>query len=172
MRKLMLILFTMLLALGVAACGNDKAADTGKKDEKDTVVTEEEVEVEEEAEAEDDAATEGESGFEDLIAYMELMDFEMGEPTDQEVGVAESLGAEKGILITIDEIEVQFYQFNPDGPNYDKDKYTEAETDGIITIDIGGEEFPIPVLVNDNFGLANHEDHYKGKEIVEAFENF
>lgn len=171
MRKLMLILFTMLLALGVAACSNDEAADTGKENEKETVVKEEEVETEDEN-ANEDPAVEGDSGFEDLLSYMGAMGFEMGEPTDQEEGVAESLGAEKGILVTIDEIEVQFYQFNPEGTNYDKEKYTEAETDGIITIDIGGEDFPIPVLVNDNFGLANHEDHYKGDEIVEAFKDF
>lgn len=172
MRKLMLILFTMLLALGVAACGNEDAADTGKEDEKDIVVKEEEGVETEDEKVDEDAGVEGDSGFEDLLAYMGAMGFEMGEPKDQEEGVAQSLGAEKGILVTVDEIEIQFYLFDPNGANYEEDKYKEAETDGIITIDLGGEDFPIPVLVNDNFGLANHEDHYKGKEIVEAFKDF
>ncbi len=170
MRKLLMLAFTMLLALGVAACGNDEAKDTNKDVEKDPVVKEETPAGE--GEAAEDSTADGESGFEDLLIYMKAMDFEMGEPTDQVEGVAESLGAEKGILVTVDEIEVQFYLFDPEGPNYDADKYAEAETDKTITIDVGGEEFSIPVIVNGNYGLANHEDHYKGEEIVEAFTNF
>lgn len=170
MRKLVLMMFTMLLVFVVAACGNDEAKETNNDVKKDPVVKEETPA--EEDKAEEGATADGESGFEDLLIYMDAMGFEMGEPTDQVEGVAESLGAEKGILVTVDEIEVQFYLFDPEGPNYDAEKYAEAETDKTITIDVGGEEFSIPVLVNGNFGLANHEDHYKGEEIVEAFTNF
>lgn len=172
MRKFMLILFTMLLALGVAACGNDKVEDAEQDVEKEPIEKVDDGANEDEAETGEDAGAADESGFEDLIIYMGAMGFEMGEPEAQIEGVAESLGAEKGILITVDEIEVQLYLFDPEGANYDEEKYAEAETDHIITIDVGGEKFPIPFLVNGNFGLANHEDHYKGEEIVEAFTNF
>lgn len=174
MRKFMLVLFTMLLALGVAACGNDQAEETAKEEDKDSVVNEEAAPEEDSAteETAEDAATDGESDFEDLLIYMDAMGFEMGEPEEQVEGVAESLGAEQGILVTVDDIEIQLYLFDPEGANYDEEKYTEAKTDDMVTIEAAGEEFSIPLLVNGNYGLANHEDHYKGEEIVEAFTNF
>ncbi|TQS74773.1 hypothetical protein DX933_08300 [Ornithinibacillus gellani] len=175
MRKLFSLCAVIMLAFIIGACG-DTGNDAG--DSKDSADKEKDAqnEASENASKEDDQAAENEDagdvleGFEDFFIYLEAMELEVD--TDaaklQDAAVTESVGAEKGVLIPIEGIEAQFYLFNTE----DNEMYDEAAEKGTITIDVGGEEFPIPYFVHDGIGFANPDDHYKGKEIVGYLEQF
>lgn len=165
-----------MLAVVVVACGSDDGnKEKNDNNENNNVVNENENNENDNANAgtENDGkgeVAEGESAFEDFLIYLEQMGFEMGEPEPKEASAG--FGEEEGIIVTVDEIEAQFFYFDPEGENFDEKLYEEGKTEGAITIDVGGEEFAIPMFVHGDFGLANPDDHYKGEELMEAMSNY
>lgn len=166
MRKLFSLLLVLMLAVFIAACGDTSNEKQGSEQNEGN--TNESNEGDQVVENEDEGNVL--EGFEDFFNYLEAMGLEID--TDaaelQVAGVTDSVGAKKGILIPVEGIEAQFYLFDTEDNEY----YEEALNEGTITIDVGGEEFPIPYFVHDGIGFANPDDHFKGEEIVEYLEQF
>ena len=180
MRKLFSLLVVLMLTVVIAACGDTNNENQEVEDNQNNQQNEEQGNEQNDGNANE--SNEGEQvaengdegnaleGFEDFFNHLEAEGLEVD--TDaaeaQAAGVTDSVGADKGILIPIDGIEAQFYLFDTE----DNEQYEEAENEGTITIDVGGEEFAIPYFVHDGIGFANPDDHYKGEEIVEYLEQF
>lgn len=179
----MLGLFIVMISMVMVACGGDttKKDNNAEPNNKEANSNKEANNNEDAANNEEAANNEGNAnageevdaaaGFEDLIAYLKAMDLEPGEPMDQDPAVAASLGAEKGIILPIADIDVQFFIYDKDGDSFNQEQYDEAQSEGTVTFD-AGEPFTIPMLMNGDLGLANYENHYMKDELVEAFKNF
>lgn len=188
MRKLILSIFIVVLSVGLVACGGDtdKKKDNNEPNNAGSnnngAVENNNGETNTDGANNDGANNEGNADagetaggheeFEDLIIYLDAMGLEPGEPYDQVEGVAESLGAEKGIILPIADIDVQIFYYDEGAESFNQEQFDEATENGEVTFDAAGEEFTIPMLMNGNLGLANYEDHYKKDELVEAFTNF
>src|SRR5699024_6403477 len=180
MRKLFSLLVVLMLAVVVAACGDTNNENQNAEDNQNNQQNEEQGN--EQNEGNTNESNEGEQvvengdegnvleGFEDFFNHLESEGLEVD--TDaveaQAGGVTDSVCANKGILIPVEGIEAQFYLFDTECNEY----YEEAVNEGTITIDVGGEKFPIPYFVHDGIGFANPDDHFKGEEIVEYLEQF
>lgn len=188
MRKITLGILVLILTIVMVGCGdslvenelsNNNEVENNAESNNDVVENTDNNEAADNEETNNnegnaDAGDSGDAteGFEDLIAYLDAMELEPGEATPAEEGIPESLGAEKGILLPIGDIEVQFFIYNEDSESFDQDQYDEAQEEGTVTFDAAGEDFTIPMLMNGDLGMANYEDHYMKEELVEAFTNF
>lgn len=180
MRKITLGIFVLILSIVMVGCGDSLVENELSNNNEVENNTESNNNVVENADNNETAnneetSNEGEAdeGFEDLITYLDQMDLETGEAIPTEEGIPESFGAEKGIQLTIGDIEgVQFFIYNEDSEDFDQEQYDEAQEDGTVTFDAAGDEFTIPMLMNGDLGMANYEDHYMKEELVEAFTNY
>lgn len=184
----MLGMFILVLSMVMVACGDDTKNKEDNNAEPNNEVADNNEANNNEANNDEEAnnevgneegnlnageTAEGETGFEDLIAYLDAMDLEPGEPVEQDPAISESLGAEKGIILPIADIDVQFFLYDENGEFFNQEQYDQASSDDEVTVDIGGgETFEIPILINDDLGLALYEDHYMKDELVEAFTNY
>lgn len=179
MRKIILGMFVLILSLVMVGCGDSLVEDELSKDNAGNSAANNEAANNEVVDNNNAGNEEGNfdagdtEGFEDLITYLDQMDLEPGEPVEQDPAVAASLGAEKGIILPVADIDVQFFIFDENGEHFNQEQVDQASSDEEITIDIGGgETFEIPFLINGDLGLANFEDHHKKDELVEAFTNY